>query len=1009
MAESRGMAIVRSDDTSILFRAALYDVADAKITSGTTSLRLWHIVPATGAVETYDFNDDTFKTGAVTTPTATMTHRQAENSTYNTGVWTYRHATLTDFTVGDKYVAEVSHTSLTRELHIEFQYGSTEGDVQYDVWEEILTSGTHNVANSAGRRLREIGTSVIRENTAQGAGTGNNQVQLDAGASATNGIYDPSVIVLTGGTGQGQCRMIIEYDGATKTATVDRNWRTNPDATTTFQILAYPGREHVNEGLVTAATATTVTLNTAASSDDNAYLGQTIFIRSGTGEDQARVIASYVGATKIALLNRPWDTTPDTTSGYIMLPHAVDVGWVAAAGAGSVTTGSSISGAYTDTAINDAAYWVLAPAGAAVGGFGLNVEFTFSLGQQNRASQVVIDGNWTGSGTIYVWAWNYFDSVWVKISHIHTEIASSSDETHVYPLFHPMIQPTDGEVKIRLTSTSTTTADRLNLDQLVVRAVPTGDIAVGDQAYAVFRQTVDQAYDGAVHIDTVNGASGTDLGCNGTPTHPVDNLADARVIADLLGVKAYRLFPGSTITLASEPKNFAFYGTSATVDLGSQDVDRCVFENMQITGTGTIATPFLFPVARNCLLNALTLPSLSSERCNMRDVFASTASRFHIFTDANQGETGATIPEYTFAASCEAHFWRYSGRLTLKSMAAGCIAYVEGTSVQLTIDASCSGGVVNIAGNVHLVDNSGGAVTINQEARVTELAIASGVWDENIVTAHGTLQTSGYLLRQLGAAIAARTNNSNLNALLGVTDAPGVTLPTVDADAVWDENIVTAHGAAQTAGLLLRALGATIASRTNYPTLNELLAVPDVAGNTIAHTIFDRVLSAALHNVADSAGRRIRDLDDLLKAGGAGDAAAILGEVQKLDAAALTAPPTADSVAAKLNAILTGLTGGVEFVVIVSIRGTELHIEVGLEELGIIKLTPTTCQVEFFAETGGLVHTIAAGDFGAIGARGFFTYDWASHTLQVGKAYQLEINIDAGTYVSTKLIKIIST
>jgi len=1008
MAESRGMAIVRSGDTSILFRAALYDVADAKIVAGTTSLRLWHVVPTTGAVETYDFNDDTFKAGAVTTATSAMVHRQAENSTYDTGVWTLRHATLTAFTTGDKYVAEVSHASLTREIHIEFQYGATEGDVQFDVWEEILTAGTHDVATSAGRRLREIGTSVIRENTAQGPGTGNNQIQLDAGASAVNGQYDPSLVVLTGGTGAGQSRMVLEYAGATKTATVDRNWRTNPDATTVFQVLAFPGREHVNEGLFTAATAITAQLNTAASALDNAYLGQTLFIRSGTGEDQARVVVAYEGATRTCIINRPWGVTPDTTSAYVMLPQSTPAEVPHNPTGSSLVTGSTISGTVTNIGLNDASYWVMAPVGVAVGGFGLNLELTFLLTQYNAASAVVVDAKWTGSGPVDMWIWNYATSAWDRHSHVGKEIDGAADQTFTYAVLSEYQQDTDGEVKLRFTSPSTTVGDRFSLDQSVVQSVPVGKLTAADTSDSAFRRFVPLAYDGAVHIDTVSGVAGRDLGFHGTTTNPVDNVSDARALADLLGVRAYHLEPGTSITLVSEHKNWEFMGPNATVDLGSQDVDRAFFQYCRVTGTCTISAPFAFPTCYDCNLNSLITPLIVAIRCSCRDVTMSTASQFHTFADCNGGETGAAVHDHTFAATCEAQFLRWSGQLSLKSMAAGCIAHVEGTSVELTIDATCSGGVVNIAGNVHLTDNSGGAVTINQEARVTELSLAAGVWDENIVTSHGTLQSAGYLVRQLAAGIAARTNNSNLNALLAVADVPGHTLPSTDADAVWDENIVTAHGTGSTAGLLLRALGANISARANFPTLNDLLAVPDVVNNTIAHSIWDRALTAVLHNVVDSAGQRLRAIDDLLQGGGSGDAAAILLEVSKLDAATLTSPPIAGSVAAKLDAIIAGISGGVEFVVIVSIRGTELHIEVGLEELGIVLTTPTTCQVEFFAEGGGLVHTLSAGDFGAIGTRGFFQYDWDPHLLTVGNAYQLKINIDAGTYISTKLIKLIS-
>jgi hypothetical protein len=191
------------------------------------------------------------------------------------------------------------------------------------IWDRIISKANHDISGSAGKVLRGAGSFIIRENTAQGPGTGNNQIQLDTGASAVDGAYDPSrVLTGPGGTGPGQSRNILQYDGATKTATVDRNWKVNPDATTEFILLSDAGREHVNEGLAQAGGASTITLNTLASSDNNSYPGQIVFIRSGTGEDQAKLVLSYDGSTKIATVDGTWGVNPDSTSGYVMLPSS---------------------------------------------------------------------------------------------------------------------------------------------------------------------------------------------------------------------------------------------------------------------------------------------------------------------------------------------------------------------------------------------------------------------------------------------------------------------------------------------------------------------------------------------------------------------------------------------------------------------------------------------------------------------------------------------------------------
>ncbi len=218
------------------------------------------------------------------------------------------------------------------------------------VWDEVLTGATHNVAASAGRRLRQLASVIVHSGTAQGAGTGNNQIQLDTGASSINGAYDPGLVYIETGTGAGQTRLILQYNGTTKVATVDRDWRVNPDNTSEFVILGDAGRESVNEGLAQAATTTSITLNTSASSTDDAYNGQLVFIRSGTGQDQIALVEDYVGSTKVATIrtrsaNGEWAIVPDTTSAYVMIPNLT---WTIAEMQSGLATSSGLTSAFTE-------------------------------------------------------------------------------------------------------------------------------------------------------------------------------------------------------------------------------------------------------------------------------------------------------------------------------------------------------------------------------------------------------------------------------------------------------------------------------------------------------------------------------------------------------------------------------------------------------------------------------------------------------------------------------------
>ena len=75
----------------------------------------------------------------------------------------------------------------------------------------------------------------VRRGTAQAGAAGT--ITLDASASAVDDFYNGTVIQLISGTGVGQARVINNYVGATKVASVAENWATTPDNTSVFVIL----------------------------------------------------------------------------------------------------------------------------------------------------------------------------------------------------------------------------------------------------------------------------------------------------------------------------------------------------------------------------------------------------------------------------------------------------------------------------------------------------------------------------------------------------------------------------------------------------------------------------------------------------------------------------------------------------------------------------------------------------------------------------------------------------
>jgi hypothetical protein len=97
-------------------------------------------------------------------------------------------------------------------------------------WDEARSG--HVAAGSFGEALQ-----VTRTGTAQAGGNGS--ITLDTGASATNDIYIGQVVAISSGTGADQSRIITDYNGTTKVATVLPIWVTNPSTDSVFIIRPY--------------------------------------------------------------------------------------------------------------------------------------------------------------------------------------------------------------------------------------------------------------------------------------------------------------------------------------------------------------------------------------------------------------------------------------------------------------------------------------------------------------------------------------------------------------------------------------------------------------------------------------------------------------------------------------------------------------------------------------------------------------------------------------------------
>jgi hypothetical protein len=72
------------------------------------------------------------------------------------------------------------------------------------------------------------------------AGGAAGTLTLASGATTTNDVYNGATAVITSGVGNEQSRVITDYDGSTKIATVSPNWTVTPTTDSVYAIVATP-------------------------------------------------------------------------------------------------------------------------------------------------------------------------------------------------------------------------------------------------------------------------------------------------------------------------------------------------------------------------------------------------------------------------------------------------------------------------------------------------------------------------------------------------------------------------------------------------------------------------------------------------------------------------------------------------------------------------------------------------------------------------------------------------
>jgi len=256
-----------------------------------------------------------------------------------------------------------------------------------------------------------------------------------------------------------------------------------------------------------------------------------------------------------------------------------------------------------------------------------------------------------------------------------------------------------------------------------------------------------------------NGVSGTDEGI-GTPTNPVDNLTDARTIADRDKLTAYA-FTGN-YTVQVDHDSWGFRGTAGifqnNLTLNGVSVDGTRFQDLILLGTmsGEID-------ARSCLLSLLTGLEGAFRLCGLADSVTLATDATVVIVDSFSTVAGAARPTMTFSGNNDVSIRNYSGGLTLASVTGTAVASIDLSQGTLELDATCTGGTVVVRGIGVLIDNSTGTNVIHTglvHSDELDIAVQSTVGNADISLDDQTvtiLDEDLAQLRQLSVSADKRT------------------------------------------------------------------------------------------------------------------------------------------------------------------------------------------------------------------------------------------------------------
>jgi hypothetical protein len=211
-----------------------------------------------------------------------------------------------------------------------------------------------------------------------------------------------------------------------------------------------------------------------------------------------------------------------------------------------------------------------------------------------------------------------------------------------------------------------------------------------------------------VYIDTNGATTGTDLD-KGTATNPVNNLTDARTIADREGISTFK-FKGA-LTLTQNYSDWAFIGLGSeadnTINFNAQTVNRTFIRNATVTGTMTGKIEL-----QECSLVAIVGFEGIARYCGLQNTTQFADNAKIVMENCYSEVAGTNTPTFDIGANNTVSVRHYAGGIKIENFTAGCTGTIDLDSGHAVFDVTDTGGTMVLRGVGHYTDQGSTGMTL---------------------------------------------------------------------------------------------------------------------------------------------------------------------------------------------------------------------------------------------------------------------------------------------------------